>query len=313
MARVGRPRPNSTAEGVGVRNDPMSERSTPLPIDVVAVIGSGTMGHGIAHVAAAAGFTTRLYDLSREQVDTALAKVRANLDKGVDRKKVTPEQRDAALAALSGTTDFDEAVAGAQIVIEAVPEKLELKHEVLGRAAKVAGDDAILGTNTSSLSIASIAEPIAHPERVIGLHFFNPVHIMKLLEIVVAPGTSAHVLGTARAFGSRLGKETITVKDFPGFATSRLGLVIGLEAIRMVEQGVASAEDIDKAMTLGYGFPMGPLRLTDLVGLDVRLHIAEYLSNQLPDAAHFRPPQLLRDMVAQGKLGKKSGEGFYTW
>jgi 3-hydroxybutyryl-CoA dehydrogenase len=163
------------------------------------------------------------------------------------------------------------------------------------------------------LSIEAIASAIPSPRRVIGLHFFNPVHIMKLLEIVVAPGTAPEVLEAARAFGQRLGKETITVKDFPGFATSRLGLVIGLEAIRMVEQGVASAEDIDKAMTLGYGFPMGPLRLTDLVGLDVRLHIAEYLSEKLPDAGHFRPPQLLRDMVAQGKLGKKSGQGFYDW
>jgi 3-hydroxybutyryl-CoA dehydrogenase len=291
----------------------MSERSTPEPIDVVAVIGSGTMGHGIAHVAAAAGFTTRLYDLSAELVDAALVKIRTNLDKGVQRGKVTPPDRDAALQMLSGTTNFDEAVTGAQIVIEAVPEKLALKHDVLGRAASAAGDAAILATNTSSLSIESIAAPIANPQRVIGLHFFNPVHIMKLLEIVVAPSTSGEVLEAARGFGHRLGKETITVKDFPGFATSRLGLVIGLEAIRMVEQGVASAEDIDKAMTLGYGFPMGPLRLTDLVGLDVRLHIAEYLTQKLPDAAHFRPPQLLRDMVAQGKLGKKSGQGFYDW
>jgi 3-hydroxybutyryl-CoA dehydrogenase len=291
----------------------MSQRSTPETLDVVAVIGSGTMGHGIAHVAAAAGFATRLYDLTSELVDGAMAKIRANLDKGVARGKVTEAQREVTLQALSGTTDFEEAVGGAGIVIEAVPEKLELKHEVLGRAASIATDAAILGTNTSSLSIAAIAEPIASPHRVIGLHFFNPVHIMKLLEIVVAPGTSTEVLEAARAFGRRLGKETITVKDAPGFATSRLGLVIGLEAIRMVEQGVASAEDIDKAMTLGYGFPMGPLRLTDLVGLDVRLHIAEYLSETLADAAHYRPPQLLRDMVAAGKLGKKSGQGFYTW
>ena len=147
----------------------------------------------------------------------------------------------------------------------------------------------------------------------IGTHFFNPVHIMKLLELIVGPRTDDAVLQTVLAFGERIGKQTIVVKDFPGFATSRLGLVIGLEAIRMVEQGVASAEDIDKAMTLGYGFPMGPLRLTDLVGLDVRLHIAEYLSRELPDAAHFSPPALLKSMVADGKLGKKSGQGFYSW
>ena len=279
----------------------------------MTVIGAGTMGHGIAHVAAMAGYQTRLFDLSRDVVEAALGKIRANVDKGVDKGKVSPEQRDATLAALSITTDLEQATAGADIVIEAVPEKLELKHEVLGRAAASAGDTAILATNTSSLSIESIAAPLPHPERVIGLHFFNPVHIMKLLEIVIAPATSPEVLEAARSFGARLGKETITVQDFPGFATSRLGLVIGLEAIRMVEQGVASAEDIDKAMTLGYGFPMGPLRLTDLVGLDVRLHIAEYLSRKLPDAAHFQPPRLLREMVEQGKLGKKSGQGFYTW
>jgi 3-hydroxybutyryl-CoA dehydrogenase len=279
----------------------------------VAVIGAGTMGHGIAHVAALAGYETRLYDLSQDLVDAALTKVRSNLDKGVAKGKVTPQQLGDTVRLLSGTTDLERATAGADIVIEAVPEKLELKHQVLQRAAASAKDRAILATNTSSLSIASIAAPLGDPARVIGLHFFNPVHIMKLLEIVVAPATAPEVLEAARTFGERLGKETITVKDFPGFATSRLGLVIGLEAIRMVEQGVATAEDIDKAMTLGYGFPMGPLRLTDLVGLDVRLHIAEYLSEHLPDAKHFVPPQLLRDMVEQGKLGKKSGEGFYRW
>lgn len=279
----------------------------------VAVLGAGTMGHGIAHVCAAAGHTTALFDVSAEAVEAGLAKVTANLDKGIARGKVTEDQKATTLQNLRGEPDFDAAVDQADLVIEAVPEKLALKHDVLGRAAKGASDNAILGTNTSSLSIDAIADALPDPSRVIGLHFFNPVHIMKLLEIIVGPKTSPEVYERAAAFGERIGKQTIEISDSPGFATSRLGLVIGLEAIRMVEQGVGSPEDIDKAMTLGYGFPMGPLRLTDLVGLDVRLHIAEYLSEKLEDGGHFEPPALLRQMVADGKLGKKSGQGFYRW
>ncbi len=282
-------------------------------ISTVAVLGAGTMGHGIAQVAAAAGFTTRLFDIDEARVAAGMARIAANLQVGVDKGKVTPEAREQTLARLVTATDPGVAARDADLVIEAVPEQLALKHAVLGEAAATARPDAILGTNTSSLSIAAIAAGLPRPERVIGTHFFNPVHIMKLLEIVVAEGTSPEVVRRVAAFGAALGKECITIRDSPGFATSRLGLVIGLEAIRMVEQGVGSAEDIDKAMTLGYGFPMGPLRLTDLVGLDVRLSIAEYLSTALPDGAHFEPPALLRRMVAEGKLGKKSGEGFYRW
>lgn len=279
----------------------------------VAVIGAGTMGHGIAQVAAAAGYPTWLFDVDDERVAAGHRKVVANLQTGVDKGKVTAEARDATLGRLHTTSSLAVAAEGADLVIEAVPEKLALKHAVLGEAAKVAKPDAILGSNTSSLSIAEIARAMPRPDHVIGMHFFNPVHIMKLLEIVVATSTSEAVVERVRTFGASIGKECITIRDFPGFATSRLGLVIGLEAIRMVEQGVGSAEDIDKAMTLGYGFPMGPLRLTDLVGLDVRLAIAEYLSTALPDGAHFKPPALLVRMVAEGKLGKKSGEGFYRW
>jgi 3-hydroxybutyryl-CoA dehydrogenase len=286
---------------------------SPRTITTVAVLGAGTMGHGIAQVAAAAGLPARLYDVDQARVDAGLAKIRSNLQIGVDKGKIDATQRDATLARLVGTPDLERATAGVDLVVEAVPERLELKLDVLGRAAAHAAPGAILGTNTSSLSISSIAAQLPDASRVIGTHFFNPVHIMKLLEIVVAPTTATDVLVTVREFGARIGKECITIQDSPGFATSRLGLVIGLEAIRMVEQGVGTAEDIDKAMTLGYGFPMGPLRLTDLVGLDVRLSIAEYLSTALPDGAHFRPPQLLRTMVAEGKLGKKSGHGFYEW
>lgn len=282
-------------------------------ISNVAVLGAGTMGHGIAQVCAMAGCRTRLFDVQPAQVEAGLARVRANLDAGVARGKVDADLRDQALARLGGSSDLVEAVRGADLVIEAVPEKLELKRELFTTIAAEVAADTVLGSNTSSLSIADIGLGLPNPERVIGLHFFNPVHIMKLLEIVVADSTSPEVVERMRAFAVRIGKEPIIVKDAPGFATSRLGLVIGLEAIRMVEQGVASPEDIDKAMTLGYGFPMGPLRLTDLVGLDVRLSIAEYLSGKLEQGEHFRPPQLLRDMVAAGKLGKKSGQGFYEW
>ena len=286
---------------------------TTSTLSTVAVIGAGTMGHGIAHVCAAAGLTTRLFDVRRDLVDAGLAKIAANLEGGVQRGKLTAEQRDAALGKLRGETTLAGAVLGADIVIEAVPEQLELKHALFSEIGKLVGPKAILASNTSSLSLSVIAAPLPNPERVIGTHFFNPVHVMKLLELVVTPCTSPETLAAAQRFGAQIGKECIVVKDSPGFASSRLGLVIGIEAIRMVEEGVASPEDIDKAMCLGYGFPMGPLRLTDLVGLDVRLSIAEYLSEKLPEGGHFRPPALLRSMVAAGKLGKKSGEGFYKW
>lgn len=282
-------------------------------IDTVAVIGAGTMGHGIAQVCAMAGCQTRLYDVNAELIDAGLQRIAKNLDKGVARGKVSEDQKRATLEKLEAAPVLEDAVRGANLVVEAAPEKLELKREIFRKAAAVAGDDCVFGTNTSSLSITDIAAPIPNPGRVIGLHFFNPVHIMKLLEIIVGEQTRDEVRDRMRAFAERIGKQPIVVQDAPGFATSRLGLVIGLEAIRMVEQGVASAEDIDKAMTLGYGFPMGPLKLTDLVGLDVRLHIAEYLAEKLEQGEHFRPPQLLRDMVAAGKLGKKSGQGFYDW
>lgn len=286
---------------------------TSSTLSTIAVIGAGTMGHGIAHVCAAAGYQTRLFDVRRALVDDGLAKISANLDAGVAKGKVTAEQRAAALANLRGEAELALAVDGADLVIEAVPEKLELKQTLLREVAGLAGASAILATNTSSLSVSDIAAAVPGPERVVGTHFFNPVHLMKLLEIVVGKATAPETVAAIQAFGARVGKDCIVVRDSPGFATSRLGLVIGLEAIRMVEEGVASPEDIDKAMCLGYGFPMGPLKLTDLVGLDVRLNIAEYLSAHLQDGAHFRPPALLRQMVADGKLGKKSGQGFYRW
>jgi len=279
-------------------------------IERAAVLGSGTMGHGIAQVLALAGIATRVYDVQSAALDQARTKVKANLDTGVEKGKVGAAARDAALAALSYTADLEQALAGAEVVIEAVPEKLELKRTLFARLGALA-PEVLLATNTSSLSITKIAAAAAHPERVVGMHFFNPVHIMKLVEVVRAEQSARAAVELALALAVRLGKDPIEVADAPGFASSRLGIAIGLEAIRMLEQGVGSAADIDKAMTLGYGFPMGPLRLTDLVGLDVRLSIAEYLAGELGE--RFTPPQLLRDKVARGELGKKSGRGFYEW
>jgi len=281
-------------------------------INKIAVIGAGTMGHGIAQVAAMAEYHVALYDIDQQSVDRGIVAVQANLAKGVEKGKVAPEVMDTTLNRIKGTTDLAAAAHQAHLVIEAIPEKLELKAELFGKLEDLCDEGCIFASNTSSLSIAKIAAATKRPDRVIGMHFFNPVHIMKLLEIVVADGTSEATLAAVKEVGGHLGKDCIVVKDFPGFATSRLGVCLGLEAIRMVEQGVASADDIDKAMTLGYAHPMGPLKLTDLVGLDVRLNIADYLHKEL-NSEVFKAPELMRQMVKEGKLGKKSGQGFYNW
>jgi 3-hydroxybutyryl-CoA dehydrogenase len=280
-------------------------------IQTACVLGAGTMGHGIAHCLAAIGVQARLYDVDSAAVAKGLAGIRSNLDKGVEKGKLTAESRDLALSRIAGTTDLDAGIRGVQVVIEAVPEKLELKRALFQRLSAALGPEVLLASNTSSLSITKIAEVSRHPERVVGMHFFNPVHLMKLIEVVRAEQSSPAAVRAAVELGVRMGKDPIEVRDTPGFASSRLGICIGLEAMRMFESGVASAEDIDKAMVLGYGFPMGPLRLTDLVGLDVRLGIAEHLAREL--GPRFEPPRVLREMVAAGKLGKKSGQGFYAW
>ena len=278
----------------------------------VAVIGAGTMGRGIAQVVAMAGHEAVLHDVDAGQLERALARVAATLDKGVRLGKVAEEDRDAALARLAGTGRLREAVEGAELVIEAVPEVMALKKQVLAEAEAVAEPRTYLATNTSSLSVSEMAAGLRRPGFVVGLHFFNPVHIMPLVEVVEGGETNLRTINAALWFVKGLGKESILVHDSPGFATSRLGIVLGLEAIRMVETGVASAEDIDKAMVLGYRHPIGPLRLTDLVGLDVRLDIARHLHSELGSEA-FRPPALLERMVAEGRLGKKSGRGFHEW
>jgi 3-hydroxybutyryl-CoA dehydrogenase len=289
----------------------MSELSTER-IERVGIIGAGTMGHGIAQVCAMAGCEVVLQDLSADQVAAGLARIQQNLQKGVDRGKLDPELMEDSLARISGTTELALMADEADLVVEAVPEVLTLKQEIFARVQGLAPEGAIFGTNTSSLSVGKIASKLDDPGRVIGMHFFNPVHIMKLLELIVHDGTRPEVTAAVQAFGARIGKECVTVRDFPGFATSRLGVALGMEAIRMVEQGVASPEDIDAAMVLGYRHPVGPLKLTDMVGLDVRLKIGEYLARELNNPA-FEPPELMRRMVAEGKLGKKAGQGFYSW
>jgi 3-hydroxybutyryl-CoA dehydrogenase len=237
--------------------------------------------------------------------------IERNLQKGIERAKLTEDDRDQALQRIRGAVQLTEA-ADADLFIEAAPEVLEIKREILREVEQIARRPFIFASNTSSLSITELARGARRPERVVGMHFFNPVHIMRLVEIVRGQDTSEETVQTAREVGRRMKKEPITVRDVPGFASSRLGVALGLEAMRMVEEGVASARDIDTAMELGYNHPLGPLRLTDLVGLDVRLAIAEYLHTALASET-FRPPEILRRLVGEGKLGKKTGEGFYEW
>jgi 3-hydroxybutyryl-CoA dehydrogenase len=270
------------------------------------------MGHGIAQVSAMAGYETIQVDATDAQAQAGVDRALRNLDDGVKRSKVTVEQRAAAASLLSASSDITGAVIGADIVIEAVPEKMDLKQSILATADAHMPPDSILGSNTSSLSITDLQEHMTYPERVVGMHFFNPVHINPLIEVVKGRGTSDATMQRALEYVRRIQKEPVVVNDSPGFATSRLGVLLGLEAMRMLEEGVAEAADIDRALELGYRHPMGPLKLTDLVGLDVRLDIARYLHEKL-GAPHFKPPAILERLVAEGHLGKKSGRGFYDW
>jgi len=283
----------------------------PPPVRTIGVLGAGTMGHGIAQVAAAAGFQVVLRDIDESAVIRGRQSIESNLTKGIERGKVTEQERDNTLARIKTTTDLAD-LSTADLIIEAAPESLKLKQDLLRECEAVTEASCIFATNTSSLSITEIATAAERPENVIGMHFFNPVHIMKLLEIVVGERTGNDTTAAVTHVATQMKKEPIVVRDVPGFASSRLGVTLGLEAMRMVEQGVASARDIDTAMELGYNHPMGPLRLTDLVGLDVRLSIAEYLHSKLGSET-FRPPDILRRMVSEGKLGKKTGQGFYDW
>lgn len=283
-----------------------------MAIERVAVIGAGTMGAGIAQVCAQAGWKTALFDAFPDGLERGMKRIDAFWDKGIARGKTTAEQKEAWSANLRAESDMKTAVQDADLVIEAVPEIPELKASIFEQLDAMAPSHAILGTNTSSLSIASIANATNRGDKVIGMHFFNPVPIMELLELVRHEGTSEETIAMAQAAGEAMKKTTILVKDVPGFATSRLGVVLGNEAIRMLADGVASAEDIDKAMVLGYKHPMGPLKLTDLVGLDVRRDILLNLQRSFNDD-RYAPHPLLEEMVEKGQLGKKSGQGFFDW
>jgi len=244
-------------------------------------------------------------------LDAAKASVESTLRKGVEKGRITDSAAKDAIKRVHVVAELEPAVHGADLIIEAVPESFDLKKDLFAQADLFCSEETILASNTSSLSITSLASNVERRDRFVGLHFFNPPHAMKLIEIVRGERTSDATISEVREVAQKMGKESIIVRDSPGFATSRLGVAIGLEAIRMLEEGVASAADIDRAMELGYNHPMGPLRLTDLVGLDVRLGIAEYLASTL--GPRFEPPALLRQMVADGRLGKKTGRGFYDW
>jgi 3-hydroxybutyryl-CoA dehydrogenase len=274
---------------------------------LAAVIGGGTMGAGIAQVLLEAGCHVTVVEADGDAAERARGRIADGLRR---RKDVDAAELEARIGRLRTITGFD-APLDVELVVEAIPEIPDAKRDLLAAAEKVVPAEALLASNTSSLSITDLASALERPERFIGMHFFNPVPLSALVELVVGEGTEPAAIDDARRWVAALGKESIEVRDSPGFATSRLGVCLGLEAIRMLEEGVATAADIDRGMVLGYRHPMGPLRLTDLVGLDVRLAIAEHLAATL--GPRFDPPALLRQKVADGELGKKTGRGFYDW
>jgi len=283
-----------------------------MTIRRVAVIGAGTMGSGIAQVCAQTGWETRLFDAFPDSLENGMEKIYEFWDKGISKGKTSPQQKEIWSANLRATSEMSDAVEDSDIVIEAVPERMELKRSIFNELEGLAPSGAVLATNTSGLPISGIASHTGCPERVIGMHFFNPVPLMQLLEIVRHELVDESTVSTAKEVGEAMGKTTIIVRDIPGFATSRLGVVLGNEAIRMLAEGVASASDIDTAMRLGYRHPMGPLELSDLVGLDVRRDILNSLADAFGDES-YRPHPLLSELVDSGHLGKKTGRGIYDW
>jgi 3-hydroxybutyryl-CoA dehydrogenase len=282
-----------------------------MNVKTIGVIGAGTMGRGIAYAAALGGYRTILEDVMPETLAKGMAWIRQSLDEGVQRGKVEAEARDAALALLENSSLVEDVCREADFLIEAVPEEMELKLELFTLFDKFAKPKAVLASNTSSLSVAEMAEMTYRPELCVGMHFFNPVPKMRLIEIVKAPKTSDETIEICREVGRRMGKEMVVVKESPGFITTRVNALIGNEAFAMLEAGIASAEDIDKALKLGLNHPMGPFELVDLVGLDVRLSILEYLHATLGEK--YRPNPLLKKLVAEGRLGRKSGGGVYDY
>jgi 3-hydroxybutyryl-CoA dehydrogenase len=279
------------------------------PASAVGVIGAGAMGVGIAYVFAEAGCAVTVVERDRTRAAAAHQTIVARANRLHAADRLPTESAEHIRESITTVDSVDDLPMDLDLIVEAVPEDLDLKLSILSAAER--REPAMLASNTSALSISRLAKSLRRPQNLVGLHFFNPVWSMPLLEIVRGSANPDDIVDTAREIGRRIGKETIVVNDYPGFATSRLGVALGLEAIRMLEHGVASAEDIDRALVLGYRHPMGPLRLTDLVGLDVRLHIARQLAESL--GPRFTPPQLLIDKVAAGELGKKSGRGFFDW
>jgi 3-hydroxybutyryl-CoA dehydrogenase len=282
-----------------------------VQVKTIAVIGAGTMGRGIAHAAALGGYRTILEDILPNALRRAETEIRANLDKAVEIGKVSAGDADAAFARLEYAGSVQEAAREADLVIEAVPEELESKIEIFTLLDKICRPATVLASNTSSLSLTEIASVTYRAKKIVGMHFFNPVHKMKLLEIVRALETDEDTLGTALDVGRRMGKEVVVIKESPGFVTSRINAMIGNEAFYMLQEGVATAEDIDKALKLGLNHPMGPFELVDLVGLDTRLHILEYLHKTLGEK--FRPAPLLVQYVKAGRLGRKAGRGVFEY
>ncbi len=282
-----------------------------MAVERIAIIGAGIMGRGIAQVAALGGFDTVLQDVDTAQLERAVADIESSMRKAVDRDKLDADAVGPALERLNTTTELAEAADGAQLVIEAVPERIHLKIEILADLDRLCAPDAFLASNTSSLSVTEMAAVTQRTPQVLGMHFFNPVPRMRLLEIVRALETGDEAIEMARDVGARMGKDTVIVRESPGFITSRINALIGNEAFRMLEEGVASAADIDKALKLGLNHPMGPFELVDLVGLDTRLSILEYLHRTLGD--RFRPSPLLVQYVNAGRLGRKTGRGVHDY
>jgi len=280
-------------------------------VRTIAVIGAGTMGHGIAHAAAASGYETRLFDVNESALARAREQIASVFRKSVELGKMPSTEADAGLERLATSSDIAEAVQDCDLVIEAAPERIDLKLRLMADLDRLAPADAVIATNTSALSITELAGSIGNPARVGGMHFFNPVHKMKLIEIVRALESSAQTLETIETVAKRMGKETVLVRESPGFITSRVNASIGNEAFFMLMEGVASARDIDKALKLGLNHPMGPFELVDLVGLDTRLSILEYLHKSLGEK--YRPCPLIAQYVKAGRLGKKVGRGVYEY
>ena len=280
-------------------------------VKTIAVIGAGIMGRGIAHASALGGYRTILEDLLPNALRRAESEIRTNLDKAVELAKVSAADADAAFARLEFAGSIDTAAREAELVIEAVPEELESKIEIFTLLDKICRPGTVLASNTSSLSLTEIAAVTYRAPKIVGMHFFNPVHKMKLIEVVRALETDDDTLATAVEVGRRMGKEVVVIKESPGFITSRINAMIGNEAFYMLQEGIASAADIDKALKLGLNHPMGPFELVDLVGLDTRLHILEYLHNTLGEK--FRPAPLLREYVEAGRLGRKTGQGVFDY